>query len=104
MFGVSFCAVHEKIMEQGYAASLFDLIVRDTCAARILVGCKPLLGSMPTALRNPDNGIDAEKSMPYSQAMEPFDHVVRSSKLTASSVLFAAPRWRGRSRWGCGEL
>ena len=88
--GVSVCAVHEKTMEQGAAAGLFELIVRDTCAARILVGCKPLLDSMPTAPRNPDNDMDVVDPMPYSQAMEAFDHVVRSSKLTASKVLGVA--------------
>ena len=102
--GLSVCAVPEKIMEQGDAASLFELIARDTCAARILVGCNPLLDSMPTAPRNLDNYIDVEDSMPYSQAMGALDHVVRSSKLTAFKLFGAAPRWRGRKRWGCGEL
>ena len=62
----------EKIMEQSDAANLFEFIVRDTCAARILVCCKPLLGSMPTALRNPNHDIDVENSMAYNQAMEPW--------------------------------
>ena len=81
--GVSVCAVHDKIMKEGDPASLFELIVRDTCVARTLVGCKPLLDSMPTALRNPDNDIGVENSMPYNQAMETLDHVVRYPKLTA---------------------
>ena len=73
--GVSVCAAHEKIVEQGDAASLFELIFRDTCAARILVGCKPLLDSMPTAPHN----IDVEDSMPHNQAMEVLYHVARLS-------------------------
>ena len=52
--GVSVCAVHDKLMEQGDAASLFELIVRDTCVARTLAGCKLLLDSMPTEPRNAD--------------------------------------------------
>ena len=84
--------MHEKSMEQGDAASSFELIVRDTCAVRILVGCKPLLDSMPTAPRNPDNDMGVEGSMPYNQAMEALDHVVRYSKLTDYKLLGAAPQ------------
>ncbi len=102
--GVSVCAVHEKIVEQGDAASLFELIFRDTCAARILADNKQLLDSMPTAPRNPDNDMDVEGSMPYNKALEALDHVVRSSKLTTSNCLALPPRWQGRNRWGCGEL
>ena len=89
--GASVCAVNEKIMEQGDAANLFERIVRGTCAVRILVGCKPLLDSMPTTPRNPVHDIDVEDSMPYNQAMEALDHVVWSSKLTAFDLLGAAP-------------
>lgn len=88
---VSVRDVQEKIMEQSDAASLVEFIVRDSWPARILVGCKPLLDSMPTALRNPDNDIDVENSMPYNQAMETLYHVVRSAKWTAFKWLFAAP-------------
>ena len=83
--------VQENIMGQSDAASLFEFIGMGTCAARILGGCEPLLDSMLTALRNPHNDIDVENSMPYSQAMETLDHVVRSPKLTAFKLLSAAP-------------
>ena len=103
--GVSVCAVHEKVMEQGDAAGLFELIVRDSCVARILVGCKPLLDSMPTAPRNAEHDIDIDDSLPYNRPMEALDHVVKSSKVTVFKLLGVAPqRWRGRSRWGYGEL
>ena len=89
--GVSVCAVHNNIMKEGDPASLFELIVRDTPVARILVGCKLLLDSMPTAPRNADNDIDIDDSMPYNRPMEALDHVVKSSKLTAFKLLGAAP-------------
>ena len=90
--GVSVCAVHNKIMTEGDPASLFELIVRDTCVARTLVGCKLLLDSMPTAPRNADNDMDIDDSMAYNRSMEALDHVVKSSKLTAFKLLGAAPR------------
>ena len=89
--GVTVCAVHNKIMKEGDPASLFELIVRDTCVARTLVGCKLLLDSMPTAPRNADNDMDIDDSMPYNRSMEALDHVVKSSKLTAFKLLGAAP-------------
>ena len=89
--GVSVYLVHNKIMKEGDPASLCELIVRDSCVARILVGCKPLLDSMPTAPRNADNDMDIDDSMPYNRSMEALDHVVKSSKLTAFKLLGRPP-------------
>ena len=89
--GVSVCAVHNKLMKEGDPASLFEHIVRGTCVARTLVGCKLLLDSMPTEPRNADNDMVTDDSMPYNRSMEALDHVVKASKLTAFKLLGAPP-------------
>ena len=88
--GVSVCAVHNKIIKEGDPASIFELIVRDTCVARTLAGCKLLLDSMPTEPRNADNDMVTDDSMPYNRSMEALDHVVKASELTAFKLLGAA--------------